>query len=243
MPIRCEKADKDELGLLDQTVKTYHPKLLAAEVQIGMVMLWDEPRGDAEPKRPIRVHGCPALARVRRLNVRDRLLTGKTITIEVDQAAWNKLTERERVALLDHELTHVVAQEIRDGVFAQHDDEHPEVKLRPDDYTINGFFEVGRRHGRDSGEVRSLEQVLGQCDDKGQLWLPFDAHVITDGGEVVRAGDRRAVSTVTLTMVPLKPGDETKSVTLTGEHFDKVVEVAGLIGQHKRRKAAAMAGG
>ncbi len=220
MPIKCQKADSFDLELLDKAVKKYHPTLLSAEVRIGMVMLWDEPRGDADPKPPIRVHGCPALARVRRLNVRDRLLTGKTITIEVDWREWPKMTVGEQMALLDHELTHVVLNEIREGVYAHHGDGHPEVKLRPDDYTINGFFEVARRHGRESAEVRSLERVLATTDDKGQLWLPFDAHVITAGGEVVRPNDRRAVTAVTIS-------SGGKSVTLTGGSKQKAAAMAG----------------
>lgn len=216
MPIVCEKADKDELDLLREVQNLYHPWMIEADVRVAMIMVYDD---SDNPKPPLRHGGAVAAARIQRLGPRDRLLTGNDLLIEVDQVRWNKLNRAEKVALLDHECTHAVKIRTNKGRIALHEDGRPKIGMQHDDYTINGFFAVAKRHRQHSAEVRTLSAVLGARDDNGQLWLPFDV-------KLTAAANVDDTEEPSVTLTHSGPGLETKTVKLTRRTFENAKHVA-----------------
>src|SRR3989304_1073422 len=59
-----------------------------------------------------------------------------------------------KVALLDHELTHLQCKLDRDGVTKRREDGSVLIHVKPDDFALNGFYDVILRH-----RGRSVESV------------------------------------------------------------------------------------
>src|ERR1019366_9477538 len=74
------------------------------------------------------------------------------------------LSETRRLALLDHELTHLVLRCDEDGL--KHDDiGRPTFKIKQHDFDLGGFAEVVERHGEASVEALQFsrfETLYGQ---------------------------------------------------------------------------------
>lgn len=100
----------------------------------------------------------------------------------IDGAKYERRNERQRHAILCHELYHIA---IKTHAEIEHDlngdprrvqkpdldpYERPVVKLIPDDWSVTGFRQVAEWYGNDSAEVRS-HRAIGEL--LGQLVMPF----------------------------------------------------------------------
>jgi len=85
--------------------------------------------------------------------------------MEIAQDRWTELTSEQRVALVDHELTHM-------GV----DPDTGKLQLYPHD--LEEFVDIVRRHGLWSAEVMRFARATSQLE------LPFDVHLEADGTRV-----------------------------------------------------------
>lgn len=156
-------AAAEDLKLLAGATQQYHEPLQAAEARIGLVMV------SCDDGPAITHAGAQALAKVRRLNARDRLLTGFDAVIEVDAAVWESFTREQRIALLDHELTHLAVEKTGGGRPRHYPDGRPKLATRPDDWMITGFYEVVERHGEHAPDAAAISAVIKQ----GQHLFPF----------------------------------------------------------------------
>jgi hypothetical protein len=138
-----------------------HESLVYNEVDITLIVAFGTPA--------IRVHGWTALALTRVVNLRHRVEGLGDVEIVVDGDVWPTLTERERLALLDHELTHVVVVE-KDGEVQLDKAGRPKIKLRLHDRQFGWFDDVAQRNGIASQEVQQARRF---AEDAGQLYL-FD---------------------------------------------------------------------
>lgn len=66
-----------------------------------------------------------------------------------------------RLALLDHELTHLEVVE-QGGKFKVTGDGRPKIYMRPDDWTFTGFKEIVERHGTESYEYEEVAWLVGE---------------------------------------------------------------------------------
>ncbi|MCE5230493.1 hypothetical protein LLG95_12990, partial [bacterium] len=158
-----ERASKDVTALLNKALREWHQDLKDAEVKIGVVMV------TCEDGPAITDNGAPAIAKVRRLNERDRLLMDLDATIEIDAAWWDESEEERRIALLDHELTHLEVDGSKSAGFKRHADGRPKLAMQPDDWQISGFYEVVERHGASAPDAIAIRKVV----ESGQLTFPF----------------------------------------------------------------------
>jgi len=136
----------------------YHPKLVALEFAIAVqsVCKIDEDDGLLPA---LRCHGMAANAVIRKVPKSKRMWMDYDVMIDVDLARWNELGNPERIALFDHELTHVRLIEDKAGMPIKDEEERVKFKLIPDEITFTGFSDVIRRHGRHALEFRSIESV------------------------------------------------------------------------------------
>ncbi len=116
------------------------------------------------------VHGAAALARVRVMGARERVTTGHDAEIELALPPWLEADEKQRLAILDHELTHLEIVRDRDGEPRYDVNGHVRLRLRRHDYIAAGFYEVVARHRRESPEVL---QVVAAFDSGGQQLFGF----------------------------------------------------------------------
>ena len=143
------QADQTVLALLATVVEEYHPDLRAAGVTFTVLAAHAKHDKNGEPKLPtLKLHGTPAAAIVGITSVKDRVAGLGDCRLILDADLWDKLTEAERTALLDHEIFHVQLVLDESGAPTLDDCLRPKLKMRPHDAEVGIFFEVIARHGK-----------------------------------------------------------------------------------------------
>lgn len=147
-------------SIIDVVTRKWHQRLHDAQVRFGVLFAANED-GPA-----IKHGGDPALALIRILALKWRVLTNYDALIEIDENEWKDLEDDSRVALIDHELSHIdtVAKEGFSGnLIVQRDDiGRPKLKTRPGDWlSSDGFLDVVKRHGPAACEAISIRRAHG----------------------------------------------------------------------------------
>lgn len=147
----------------------HHPEL--EQVTISALFVFD----DESAVSVLKHQGYDAGAVVRITPLKDRALGVADATIVVDRCGWLALSQRQRDALIDHELTHLeIKTDEEEGV----DDPvpifdalgRPKLLMRRHDHQFGWFDEVAKRHGQASPEVRQARVLM---ETSGQLYFDF----------------------------------------------------------------------
>lgn len=143
---------------------------------------------DLEATEPVLKHqGYPAAAVVRITPVRDRALGIADATVVIDRSTWLTLSQRQRDALVDHELTHLNRVLDEDTELPLCDAvDRPKLAMRRHDLQIGIFTEILERHGEASYEAKMAKAVL---DIAGQMQLNFAKPVSDDAQLAQEAKD------------------------------------------------------
>jgi hypothetical protein len=175
VPTSFGKADDDILQLLADVMREHHPDLADAGVRIGIVTA-ESDSGDA-----VKHHGSPAFATIKVVSLRDRVTKGTDAELLLDLAKWGQLRHRQRLALLDHELSHLkLKKSWRVNILDPETGEptgETELKWESDDLnrpklgTIpgdwdsgDGFARVVARWGSDAIEYENIAQCKSRAD-------------------------------------------------------------------------------
>jgi hypothetical protein len=161
----------DVHDVLNHIAYEYHIEL--AGVKIATLFAFDD-----ESSLPTLKHqGYPAQAIARIVSVRDRALGMADANIIVDRASWLTLSQPQREALLDHELTHLTrklddesGQPLADVLG------RPKLAIRQHDHQFGWFDEIAQRHGDASPEVRQAKRLM---ESSGQLYFNFGPRTTT----------------------------------------------------------------
>lgn len=149
-----------------------HFDLFNHELKIDFIFANAGVNDDGVPTGPAVSHGgYPALAVARILSTKDRVMGRGDCEIVIDNDRWPLLSEEERDALLDHELTHFQIAKDKYGNAKLDDIHRPKLKLQKHDHQFGWFDSIANRHGLASPEVRQFQQLC--FDDCGQFYLPF----------------------------------------------------------------------
>ena len=149
-------AKRDVLDLLAQTIHHYHSDLESAEVTVGVLVAWPKRAGD---EFPVKLHGYPCQAVVKITPYRARVQGVQDAVITIDGPNWERLDEGERIALLDHELTHLELVRDDEGNVKGDDHGRPKLTCRLHDWELGGFAAVAKRHGNAAPEVKSWREA------------------------------------------------------------------------------------
>lgn len=161
------EADQEVHDLLHRVMAEYFPGLANMEpvlvVDIRMAV-------DDKGKR-LRHHGHPVGAMIKVVSQEERAAGGADVRVVIDRRSWVDRNERQRTALLHHELTHVKPKRNKKTFLLVLDPYgRPKIGMRLDDWMLTGFVETARIFGEDSIERRSLEVVAATLS---QMELPF----------------------------------------------------------------------
>lgn len=160
----------DVSNLIEHVQAEYHEDL--GDVTVAALFAFD-----SESSLPVLKHqGYGAGAVVRITPLKDRALGMADATIVVDRAGWLALSQRQRVALLDHELTHLTVKTeeeegAKDPVPVYDALGRPKLLMRKHDHQFGWFDEVAQRHGEASPEVRQARVLM---ESSGQLYFDFE---------------------------------------------------------------------
>lgn len=185
-----EQPGAEMLELLERTIEECHERLLDADVRVQLLVARGPTDGDGELVGPaLKHHGIAALGLTKINSLKHRVAGLGDAEILIDGDAWEDMSDRRRVALLDHELTHIeVVYEVRRKRKKKGDVEdaepertaglearpkldsagRPKLRIRHHDHTHGFFDEVARRHGSDSHEVEQARRFAAQT---GELYF------------------------------------------------------------------------
>lgn len=142
-------------------MEQFHPLSVEAGVKVDLLFAfpdYDETTG--EPTNDaLKSQGYKCLGVARKVSLKDRTKGHGDAEITLDGDWWEKASEEEQRALLDHELQHLVATAKRDDLG------RPILKMRKHDTQVGWFAVIAQRHGVHSQERKqaaSIVEVLGQ---------------------------------------------------------------------------------
>ena len=157
MPIFFDLPDPRTLSVLEEVMNTYHPHLVKAKVNVGIVVCRKEDKeGFSKESFP------PAYARIRPTSRKNRLHCPHDATIELCHFHWESMDTQRQRALLDHELTHLLVRE-KEGQPILDDLGRPLLRMRKDEIELTAFTEVIERHGKSALDWASISSAYNKA--------------------------------------------------------------------------------
>lgn len=154
------KTDEHLPALIADTAEQYRGDLVNAGVHVDALWAYGG----------LKHHGYPAAAVVKINGVKERLRGIADATIIFCVEHWQKISQAERIALVDHELTHLVLVVDEDGRPIADDAGRPRLKMRPHDFELGVFDVIVQRHGAAAGDTKAL---IAAAERKTQAALPL----------------------------------------------------------------------
>jgi hypothetical protein len=148
----------------------YHEALRDHEVTIDFLIAYPDYDSQGLPKGPaIKHQGYAARGLCKITNYKDRVKGHGDAEITIDGEWWDdpKTSENQKLALLDHEMSHLVLDHETDQAG------RPKLVMRKHDFQVGWFMDVAARWGAASSEVEQA-QVLKQPHVE-QLLFSFEA--------------------------------------------------------------------
>lgn len=162
-----QNAPDEVYAQIDELLNSHHTKLVEAGVTIHA--LFAHTSGGTAA---ITVGGYPALACVRIVNLKDRTKGMKDAEITIDAEKFDEMSEAEQVALLDHELHHLMTVASDKAPFKLDAVGRPELTMRKHDVQIGWFEVIAERHGSASPEVKQAKQIVEEYRQSFFAFLP-----------------------------------------------------------------------
>lgn len=158
----CPKAVHD---IVKELLKKFYPALLKHKVTVDLLFACSDSEAPA-----VSLAGYPCQAVVRVVNVKDRSKGLADVEIVIDERNYDKLTEDQRFALLDHELYHVTLKFDAGKIIKRDSADRPCLGMRKHDRQIGWFDEIARRHGDNSAEIIQARALIAEG---GQTYFAF----------------------------------------------------------------------
>jgi len=149
------KSNSDMRDLVNQVMKLYHKELIEFEIEIDLIDAYDSGGGAA-----VVHHGLPAFAVVRSIPLKDRVMGRGDVEITFDALRVSRMSERQKKALIDHELTHLEFKLNKDGEKTVDDIGRYLFKMKPHDREFGWFESVAMRWGKDSVESAQAREMV-----------------------------------------------------------------------------------
>lgn len=176
------RGTKEHLELAEDVARRWHPVISRCGVTIDVLVAHeiDEETGEVSPC--LMHHGFPAAATIKIVPLKQRALKQADALLTIDGAVWDRLSKAQRLALLDHEMTHLMVAADAGGLVtidgagtmigtAKLDDQgRPKLRMRQHDNEVSWFREVAMRHGRAALEVQCVDQLV---EGNGQVAWNF----------------------------------------------------------------------
>jgi len=155
MPITYDTVDKTTDDLIKRAMAMYHSELAGAGVTVHAVFASNIDKETGEICPAVKVHGHTAAAKMQVTSLQDRARGLPDAKLTIDEYSWKRMAESRRVALIDHELEHLVLKTDDDGIVFD-DRGRPKLKLKIHDWQFQGFAKIIERHGEAAVEHREM---------------------------------------------------------------------------------------
>jgi hypothetical protein len=135
--------DPEPHDLLEELVGQFYPHLAEARI----VLLW---RWGLKPDKDGRL----VLGRCKKASDLDHALAEYDFAIMLNHGAWAALNDRQRRALVDHELMHAAVSYDKNGDVERDEDGRPKWRIRKHD--LEEFRDIVERHGCYKGDIEDF---------------------------------------------------------------------------------------
>ena len=171
-----EPADEDMddpiHGMLAMVLSDWHQPLHEAGVKIGILY------ASNADDYPLKRGGVPCAATIRVMSHKDRVKWHYDAELAIDAMQWGRMDDPSRMALLDHECSHLELKLDDQGDEAVIDvDSLGRPKLRSIPGNLNcsdGFIAVIERHGPAALEAVSARNHMLLIEEALRRWVPKD---------------------------------------------------------------------
>lgn len=160
-----EQAPPDVHEMAKEIIAQHHPalqRMLDGE-PVRLCILFASSSDEKQPA--VKCHGYPAAAVISIIPYKQRVDKRADAEIIIDERHWEGLTDVQRRALLDHEITHLEIDLDENNLVRTDDSGRPKLRLKLHDFDFGGFRSVARRYGADAPEVilaRKFEEDFGE---------------------------------------------------------------------------------
>lgn len=159
----------DEVGKrVIALIEKYHPELHANSVKVDCISVAST---DPDDPTPLKLNGYPCAAVIKVISSKDRTMGRGDAEIVIDELSYLSMLDREKDALLDHELTHLEVKKNKFGRTKMDEHNRPKLGMRLHDRQYGWFDSVAKRHGSASMECK---QALKLYIAGSQTYFEFD---------------------------------------------------------------------
>ena len=171
MAVKYEMCPESVQDVCTKVMEKDHGDLVCVHVRVCCLFASSKGK-DGIVKAAVKLHGRSCYATCRIVPERDQALGMPDAVILIDENLWGMRIPdpKQRRALLDHELTHLLVKRDEDGV-VYNECGRPKLEMRQHDWELTGFAEVMKRHGDNSMEL--LGSSLFSGTPNGQLFFDY----------------------------------------------------------------------
>lgn len=157
--------------LVRDVMEAYHERLADVKLSVDILLAYVDTDDAGNPlEEALKLHGYPCMATIKIRGPKDRAEGRGDVLLSLDVHAFLDLSDTERAAVIDHELTHVDLQLDKNGKPKTDDYGRPKLTLRLHDRQFGWFDAVALRHGRESQEVQQAAALHAKYAK--QLYFP-----------------------------------------------------------------------
>lgn len=153
-----KRAKPDELepySYVDRLVREHHDDLAKARIAVAWML-------DVKPDRD----GHLTLGRLKKATDLDREFREYDLVVMLNSTVWKNLDNKQRTALVDHELCHAALQRDKNGEPIR--DERDRLCYRTRKHDIEEFVAVVKRHGMYLSDIAELVKAAAESPLFGQ---------------------------------------------------------------------------
>lgn len=161
------RASVDVSKIVTSIIDEHYKELRSARVTVEALTV----HSDKEGVPALTLRGRPCGGIIRKTNTKERVAGRADAEIILAREYYQGLTDRQRRALLHHELHHLEVRHDKDDEIKRDTAGRPVLALREHDFEVGWFHDIAALYGEDSGEVMQARTLLRQ---KGQTYFDFD---------------------------------------------------------------------
>lgn len=150
------EVDHTVYDLIESVMKKHHADLAEHEVTVHAVFVEATDKEGGEV--PALKHGgYPAAAKIKITSLEQRARGVADAQMTIDGYHWRRMGPAQQLALIDHELEHLILNPTKEGVIGD-DLGRPRLKCQLHDWQLGGFASIVERHGENAIEVQEIQK-------------------------------------------------------------------------------------
>jgi len=164
MPKIYDFLEADDVDLIDEVMRTYHQRLIDLNTTVRAITVTKRNK-DGEDEPCLTGYGkAPALACISVIKDKAKLFLKHDAEITIDLCCWRDLNRKQKIAVIDHELTHLEPKRDKDGHPIIDEDGRPKLTTKPDDFIVWGFHSIIAKHKENSVEGPAVRMLATSCE-------------------------------------------------------------------------------